>query len=269
MLAVISKMKKGTLTILFICFFILTKGQSIKARFLLSIQIDNSWLLKLNKDNTYKYIHWSGFSGETTLDSGYYKLTDTVLHLNSSVVNNKQGLPNSDYYIKQIKLKKYQHIWWPDHQDERFALFGRKYIVLTSQPFDHPHIQSSRTIDNVLMDSLPSNSTLEDWIKKIVLPNFGYSSNNKLPDSCWTELYNDQNVKVLVVSNGQDLFSIFYKVGQKIYSTRFERELEYHKAVINEITRSKKLTKKNGKKILKLINVKIKAVVPTKRYVQQ
>ncbi|MGB1243503.1 MAG: hypothetical protein ACPG49_13330 [Chitinophagales bacterium] len=267
-------MKKLILTILLLCLVDLTMGQSIKASFPMRALPDNLWQLELYKDNTYKYVHWSGFGGSTTLDYGQYSLSNTKLHLDSKIRNNEKGLPLSDYFVEIVKLKKYQSIWTTIAKDEKPSLFGKKFLVLTETPFDYSKTISQRPADNILVDTLPSETSFEDWInfedwiKKTTLRLYGYSSIDKLPDSCWSELHNDDKVKIVTIINEWDLFRIFYQVDQQVYSTRFDRDLECQKAIIDKLTKEGKLTKQNSKKILNLIEEKINKTTANKVYSQ-
>lgn len=74
-------------------------SETFDMNFLIRALPDNGWFLKLNKDATFEYIHWSGYGSPegTILEKGNYSITDNLLHLESE--NNKSDLEHIQFYL--------------------------------------------------------------------------------------------------------------------------------------------------------------------------
>ena len=73
--------------------------ETFDLKFLLRALPDNGWFLKLNKDSTFEYIHWSGW-GEpdgTILEKGKYSINNNLLKLESEKENSE--LKNIEFYL--------------------------------------------------------------------------------------------------------------------------------------------------------------------------
>jgi len=254
-------MHKLVLSILLIFTIGLTQGQSIKATIPIRALTDNMWELNLEKDNTYTYIYWTLFGGVTTLDSGNYTLQNSKLLLESIVSNNTERLLHSEYYLEVIRIKNYQRISSLS-KEKKFTLFGKKYLVLTTEPFTQANIISLRPVDNIHLDSISNSTSFRNWIEDSILSTYGYSSSNKFPDSSWIELFSNNEVEVIEIKNGFDLFKVIYKVDNIIYTTSYNRDIKYHKTIINVITEKGKLSRKEGKELLSSIDEHIQEVLP-------
>lgn len=68
-------------------------------KFLLRVLPDNGWFLKLNKDSTFEYIHWSGWGepGGIILEKGRYSINDNLLKIESEKKNSE--LKNIEFYL--------------------------------------------------------------------------------------------------------------------------------------------------------------------------
>jgi hypothetical protein len=74
-------------------------SETFDLKFLLRTLPDNGWFLKLNKDSTFEYIHWSGFGNSegTILEKGKYSIKDNLLNLESE--NRDSKLKNIEFYL--------------------------------------------------------------------------------------------------------------------------------------------------------------------------
>ncbi len=81
-------------------------GETFDLEFIIIRLPDNSWILKLNKDSTFEYIHWSGWSDSDgdVLEYGEYKIKNNLLELKSNEIDSK--LNSSIYYIIATKTDK-------------------------------------------------------------------------------------------------------------------------------------------------------------------
>lgn len=74
-------------------------SETFDLKFLLRVLPDNCWYLKLKKDSTFEYIHWSGW-GESEgiiLEKGKYSIKDNSLNLESGKRNSE--LKNIEFYL--------------------------------------------------------------------------------------------------------------------------------------------------------------------------
>jgi len=74
------------------------------------VVIDNAWDLNFYSNNTYKYIHWSGFYGCSTIDSGKFLIDKNTIKLISTfdsiqsykiILVNSSKIPSSNCFIKK------------------------------------------------------------------------------------------------------------------------------------------------------------------------
>jgi hypothetical protein len=74
-------------------------AETFDLKFLLRVLPDNGWFLKLNKDSTFEYIHWSGWgeSEGTVLEKGKYSIKDNLLNLESEKSDSE--LKNIEFYL--------------------------------------------------------------------------------------------------------------------------------------------------------------------------
>lgn len=74
-------------------------SETFDLKFLLRTLPDNGWFLKLNKDSTFEYIHWSGWGNAdgTVLEKGKYAIKNNSLNLTSEKRNS--ALKNSKFYL--------------------------------------------------------------------------------------------------------------------------------------------------------------------------
>jgi hypothetical protein len=73
--------------------------ETFDLKFLLRVLPDNGWFLKLNKDSTFEYIHWSGW-GEpdgVILEKGKYAINNNLLQIESEKKNSE--LKNLEFYL--------------------------------------------------------------------------------------------------------------------------------------------------------------------------
>jgi len=135
-------MKNLALLLLLIILTSTTKSQ-VKANFVMSFLPDNSWNLKLNKDFSYLYEHWSGFGESPTLiDSGKYKIEDGKIKF-ESIKNNKNSSMQLDdeYYFTDLKIKRNQHLLINRRIDKKFNIFRHRYFIITTKPFQQNWIE--------------------------------------------------------------------------------------------------------------------------------
>lgn len=80
--------------------------ETFDLKFLLRALPDNAWFLKLNKDSTFEYIHWSGWSetGITVLEKGSYSITDNLIQLKSD--KSLSELASRSFYILTSDTKE-------------------------------------------------------------------------------------------------------------------------------------------------------------------
>lgn len=74
-------------------------GETFELKFLIRSLPDNGWFLKLHKDSTFEYIHWSGW-GEpagTILEKGTYTIQDNMLQIVSDKKNSE--LKKTEFYL--------------------------------------------------------------------------------------------------------------------------------------------------------------------------
>lgn len=66
-------------------------NQTFDLKFLIRSLPDNGWYLKLNKNGTYEYIYWSGFSDSdgTILEKGQYKISKNKIKLRADKKRSK------------------------------------------------------------------------------------------------------------------------------------------------------------------------------------
>jgi hypothetical protein len=223
-------------------------GQGIKASFTLRTLPDNTWYLELKKDNTYKYLHWSGFGGNpTVLDSGTYSLENLKLITKSQIENNTKGRKFNDYYIHKIKVKKYQTLLGVDSKHRKFAVFGKKYLILSKGQFNYSRIISYRPKDRIETDTIDSKVNLKKWISEKIIPRYGYGKNGiELPDSSWLNLLKNDKIEVILINNSSDLFEVFYLVNNCVYTSSMHKQLNGQKAVIRQLEKEKHITRKEG-----------------------
>ncbi len=74
-------------------------NETFDLKFLIRVLPDNGWFLKLNKDSTFNYIHWSGWgeSDGTIIEKGTYTIIDNRLKLKSNI--RKSDLKNIKFYL--------------------------------------------------------------------------------------------------------------------------------------------------------------------------
>lgn len=227
-------------------------GQGIKASFTLRVLPDNAWNLELNRNNTYKYLHWSGFGGKpTVLDSGTYSFDNLKLIIKSKIENNTKGLKFNDSYIQQIKIKKYQYLIGVDSKHRKFAVFGKKFLVLSNGQFNYSRIISYRPKDRIETDTIVSKINLKNWISEKTLPRYGYGINGlELPDSCWLNLLKNDKIEVILISNASDLFEVFYLINNLVYYSSMHKRLDGQKALIKKLLKGNYITPKESKYLI-------------------
>jgi len=62
---------------------------------------DHGWTLKLEENYSYTYVHWSGWGGGGTLDSGTYQIKGDTLMLFSQIADSL----NKSYVMLKKRLK--------------------------------------------------------------------------------------------------------------------------------------------------------------------
>lgn len=72
-------------------------SKTFDLKFLLRALPDNGWFLKLNKDSTFEYIHWSGWGETTILEKGTYSIQDNLLKIVPKKKNS--DLKNIEFYL--------------------------------------------------------------------------------------------------------------------------------------------------------------------------
>ncbi len=232
-------------------------GQGIKASFTLKALPDNSWKLKLYKDNTYKYLHWSGFGGSPTiLDSGRYSINDSKLIIESKIDNNEKGLSTSYFYIHEIKVKRHQQIigFIPKHKKN--SLFSKKYLILSPNKYAESYTISLRPKDRIEINTLDSNVIHDNWVSATILTRYGYS-NIQQDKISWFSLLKNDKIEVVLISNAADLFNVFYLVNNYIYTSSMHKSLNGQKEVIKKLVKEKHLTRKERKYLIAEIQNRI------------
>lgn len=73
--------------------------ETFELKFLVRVLPDNGWYLKLNKDSTYAYTHWSawGDSDGTILEKGKYEIVKNKIKLYPH--KKKSELAKSQFYL--------------------------------------------------------------------------------------------------------------------------------------------------------------------------
>lgn len=73
--------------------------ETFDLKFLLRSLTDNGWYLKLNKDSTFEYIHWSGWGPPegTILEKGKYTIHNNLLKIESE--KSSGALKNMEFYL--------------------------------------------------------------------------------------------------------------------------------------------------------------------------
>lgn len=74
-------------------------NETFDLKFLIRVLPDNGWFLKLNKDSSYEYIHWSGWgdSDGTILEKGKYEISKNKIELHSD--HKKSELGKTRFYL--------------------------------------------------------------------------------------------------------------------------------------------------------------------------
>ncbi len=74
-------------------------NETFDLKFLLRALPDNGWFLKLKKDATFEYIHWSGWgeSEGTILETGTYSILNNLVLIRSTSGNSE--LENREFYL--------------------------------------------------------------------------------------------------------------------------------------------------------------------------
>ncbi len=93
--------------------------------------------LEFNKNNTYKHVCWSGWSGYSTLDSGNYIISNNQLHFDSKFKNRSEDIKFENYYIETLRIKKNENISYFHTSPRKFSIIGKKYIVISPKPFNN------------------------------------------------------------------------------------------------------------------------------------
>lgn len=248
------------LTLIILSYSVALNAQRIKETFCLKAYIDNARILHLERDNSYKYMHWSGFGAEYTLDSGIYQLSDHKLTLISQHENNLDTLPHSSYYIEKVRLNKYE---WPisfGSVNEKKALFSKKYLVLSSKPFNSSMVIDLSPASQIQIDAIPATSGLKDWISNSNLVDFDLILPSKPADSTWTEMNIGEQVEVLFFDNGWGIFKTFFRFENELFTTVSDLDIKYPKAIVKKLIKEGKLESSDGRKILKIIENKIESI---------
>jgi hypothetical protein len=69
---------------------------------------DNLNTLKLNKNGSYTYTHWSGFSDTVTvLDSGTYVVSDSILTFHAIKKGTEKSYDGNSYRVRKDLAKNY------------------------------------------------------------------------------------------------------------------------------------------------------------------
>ena len=211
---------------------------------------DNSWNLHLKKDNSYKYTHWSGFStGIYTLDSGQYNIKDGLLTFKSQKLNSTNSFSDKQFFVERIKVKRHQYISSTNLTNRNRTLFNSKIIVLKYNRNDSIIIKSDKPSDNINQLTISSDSSLQSWIEKNVLPNYQYKV-DELDSTYKSDLYSSKTLEVIAIHNSSDLFGIFYLSDGKVYFTNYQRKIKYQIAILN-LLKSKGLLDRKVRRELK------------------
>jgi len=74
-------------------------GETFELEFLIRALPDNGWFLRLKKDSSYEYVHWSGWGDSigTVLEKGKYEISKNLIKLNPD--KKKSELESNDFYL--------------------------------------------------------------------------------------------------------------------------------------------------------------------------
>lgn len=110
-------------------------SRTIKQSFILKVLPDNGWVLNFEKNGEYKYYHWNGWGGETTIEKGNYKFDKGLISLNCEKCNKKNEyiIPRQIYYTIMSE-NEYENLDADFFASkEKRKLFGKKYIILSEK----------------------------------------------------------------------------------------------------------------------------------------
>ncbi len=73
-------------------------NETFDLKFFIRVLPDNGWFLKLNKDKTFNYIHWSGWGEESSiLENGTYSIIHNRIKLESN--KKRSALKKNKFYL--------------------------------------------------------------------------------------------------------------------------------------------------------------------------
>ena len=126
-------------------------AQSFNESFIMGISTDQGHVLKLNKNNTYKYYIWNGYAGNKTLSAGNYIAKDGLITFDCIEKDSTHlnGFPNK-LYFRTIRLNKYKIIT-NCFSERRRSIFGQKYFILSSEIFRDSFIKEYRPNTQVIL----------------------------------------------------------------------------------------------------------------------
>ena len=250
---------KIILTIIILCSGILINAQGIKAEFLVNSLPDNAWFLKLHKDNSYKYIVWSGFSGSHTLDSGRYKLVDEQITFTSEMLKSTDSYDKKVFYLKRKLINRNQEV--SGHMIYRKkTLYGTRIISLKINSGDSLTIKSTKPTDNIKSVNIAPDNNLSEWLtKNIFIGKYQYSK-SEWEKEFRTEIFQSSKLEVKAIHNSFDMFGIYFYSDGNVYYTNYQRKIKYQFAV----TKAMKMKGLISRREMNQINKEIKQIFKNK-----
>ena len=239
-------------TIIFISLTLSVLGKGINMEFTVRTDRDIVQILKLKKDNTYKYISYSiTWDSQRTLDSGTYQLEKSIITFSSKKSQIKDNFANKKYYIKERQLKRYEseYVYISSNiYGKKKTLFGKKIVALLKDPNDSIILNKKITIDPIETKTLKPDTSIKQWV---------YSNNivnEDLDITHWKNIFESKDLHILSVKS---LFGItkgvFFLINDKIYYSNSPTSMKYNKQLVDKCYKEHLINSKQKKEIVTTI----------------
>ena len=236
-------------TIIFISLTLSTLAKGINMEFTVRTDRSSKYILKLKKDNTYKYISYSiTWDSQGTLDSGTYQLENRIITFSSKKSKNKDNFAGKKYYIKERKIKSYESEYTSSIiYCRKKTLFGKKIVALLKDPNDSIILNKKIAIDPIEIKILNPDTSIRQWVYNNIV-------NEDLDSIHWKNIFESKELQILSVKS---LFGInkgvYFLINDKVYYSNSPTSMKYNKFLVNKCYKEHLINSKQKKEIVTAI----------------
>lgn len=238
-------------TIIFIVITLSSFAKGINMDFIVRTDRSIGYILKLKKDNTYKYVSYSiSWDSQATLDSGAYQLENNVITFSSRNSPNKDSFDGRKYYMKERKIESYESEY-PSSiiYCRKKTLFGKKIVALLKDPNDDILLNKKTTIVPIETKILTPDTSLRQWIYNNNIANEPLDSTNS------KNIFESKDLHVLAVKS---LFGVtkgvYFLINDKVYYSNSPTSMKYNKKLVDKCYKEHLINSMQKKEIVATIS---------------